>query len=469
MYRPLNLAVVLFLAAYCLISIHAYGPRPAPTDATWTFFITKKYNSTFRLIDSTFNVPMVYNSEHDQLLRMLPANGYIDNSSPAPPMTNMNMLQAFSSDLRWMQKKLIGPPSCGVAWMNTFHTSAVSSSGCSSACPRKCAKSCTKKQFNKKKSCERCRYGSYILKPRIPCHCRPKCGSSTCPSKSSVSSSDEELSYIGLSCPNKVALIEYSRHKKYDVNLEKHCSLFTEQSIVKTITTSNGETFILYPDHLIVMSPMCEIIRSIHQFFYINLLWTALDMVIDERTGALAIGFNTAYLAVYDTLNLDLFFTKYLFTTPRTTPYKLFPSAMSYNEIFYFRVYFSNRTFVAWNCLYGCSDKPIPARAGFVGDDVALPTTCRPSSTQPSFITDYKNQADIIVSPNYMNSTLQMYVTQATNYTTVAKKCVWLNYPGLKSTDKLVFYTNAKQSWYDSFYLSFTPSLDMLRIKYDIR
>lgn len=431
---------IFWIAALLLASSHA-------VKQPWTFHITSQFNSSVSLVDSTVNIPMVFNEETNQLLRMIPANGINSSTNLNTAYSNMNLLQIFTPDLKRIKEVSIGPPSCGITWMGEFYTTEASSdSDCSSF-------SSTNPSSSRGSSCSR----------RVPCRCKPKYGSSTCPSKPSSNASAQKISYLGVSCPNKVALITYPL-------LKKHCSLFTEQAILKAITTTYGQTFILYSDHLIVIGSNCAILRGIDKFLYASIEWAAQDMVLDERTQSLAIGFNNFYYAVFDTKNLTIFFSKYMLGSAQSAPYKFFPSAMYFRETFYFRFVFNGETYYSWNCLYGCSDKPVPATAGAVRDNAALLTTCSPSSALASYITDYRNRADILISPVIGNLTLQIYVSQANNYTTIDKQCSWLSCPELTPSDNVVFNTNTNGSFRkrkNSFYLSFAPSLKILRIKYD--
>ena len=396
----------------------------------WNFKAHHFYDSKLQLADCSadVNIPMVFNKESDQLIRVIPYDTLDKSKSLVDEKelqeaeqygADKNLVQIFPADLSRVHTKFVGPCECPIQDLGIFYKTEVDSSSSSS--------------------------------------------SSTGPSVKA---------YLGAGCPSTVTLFKYPC-------LTQKCQYNNNQTVVKTITTSEGLTYILFNDHMDVIDDCCTVVRSLPSFDYAQQTWTtAVDFVLDERNTKMAIAFEGFYYVVIDYKSFTYYYSQYMFGSPTTLPFRLFPSGMILPGVFYFRFYYDDSTYYCWSILYDCKSclettaKPSPS-GGYLPDSPDTksvqgggPAYCNPNIDYPAFIPDYVNQIDILVGrADPFCDHILVYVSKAVCYNDIARQCQEDRIPKQVS-GTIIVYTNTKVADENVFYIGFTRSLDILQIKY---
>lgn len=279
------------------------------------------YNSKEHAESCEVPLPMAYDQVNDQIVRIVPGNQL--NCGACHVNTNYNNLQIFSTDLDKINTELIGPVNCPINWVDFIaprnaqapvvappaNADSSSSSSSSSTYYDDSEFEDFPVDFLDEKKVDE-------VERRVP--------------ESSSSSSSSSESSATVPCVDNTRIVTASENRlvlRTFSCLNKKCQLRTREPIIKAITAKNGYTYLLFCHELWVVNQHCRRMRKICQFNAPE-NYSAVDFIIDERVGAIVIGFEKVFVEVYSLKHINHLITSgYFFGEPFDGSYRLANSA----------------------------------------------------------------------------------------------------------------------------------------------
>lgn len=394
---------------------------------------------------------MVYDETSHSYLRVIPKDStYYSKDAAAADYSfyaKHNALQVFDRNLGWVTKKAVGPEHSQVNAMGIYYHN----------------------KHGSHSSSRSSLYTSSTPNTNMTCTC------DSCDHYLTSSASDYEATLMtGSEEATKLSKVP-SLHKK--------CFEHWENEVMQQVLAPSGHTYVLFADRLVVLDRRCDVIRSINSFDcdVIEPFTNARGLVVDECKGVVMVVTDNLFAFIYRIDNFERLDCSFIFGEPVTSTFRLWNSAMDWTDLecsfrFTFRLWVAapgpNHGLWYWSYEFDCDCNKLLNK---VSRHESLPeaakaavSECAPGEVIPAVINDYQRKTDIMVTRMPFNDhMLHFYTTrfvgpyedqlERTCFDMVIPECI----EGEISASAV-----AKEGKHDAFVITFTPSLDMLKIHY---
>ena len=457
--------------------------------ASWRFEVENHFESQVALKWPGGPVPLVYDEVSHSYLRLIPKDStyYTKNMGLADDSfySKFNALQVFNRNIEWVTKKRIGDnvePSttlgiyyhntggCGSARSDLYPSSDPSSSSSSSSSFSSSSSSSTSTTTS---SSGLSSSGSSYSGSNSTC----SCASNSCDRYLTSSSSDYAATLVTGGLDNS--------QLSFAPSLDKKCKKTWLTPVEDQVTTPSGHTYVLFADSLVILDRRCKIVRTLESFGcpeHENA--SASRILVDECKGVFLVVTPNLLGILYKIEDFSIIECDYLFDDPLMVDFTVWNSAMDWirhvSEVrFTIRIWVNSPGEYGglwyYNFLFDCTCNKLISKGSFRASflptgEKAIDSTCKPGDVIPAIINDYARKADITVTRLAFNApVLHIYLSKfaGPSYNHLQVDCFDLSIPSCIDGD-ISASGVTKEGKHDAFVVTFTPSLDMLRIKYSV-
>ena len=437
------------------------------------------YNSKNVLADCEAPLPMLYDRDNDKVIRIIPANQLVPNQGQVS--TNLNYIQSFSGqNLDNKETEFIGPIDSGISAAALIFDGVVAADVDVSSSNSTPPVEETSHSVSNASTTTGSGLPFDFLAPKVEEHHRHS-------SSSSNNTPCVATSRLVTSTFLQTALRSYPC-------LDKKCHYDSDKPIKKAISTQTGHTYLLHCSEIVILNPHC---RSGKKWYPLETAFEAVDFILDEVNGIVIIGFQGLFIQVRCIKTLKLIYGGYLFGNIVDGLFTLTNSAQDNGRhLTWFNVLKVNEivtvafrldefsSSICSHCHSSSSSSSSSSDCGCATTDgpfkiISLLNLIKAEQTAESWICQPSNGNEVVVFNDYVNHVdifvgkcsadkpcLHIYTAKINKKFHVISECQDVRLP-CKIDGNLSTYSGARSDNND-LYVSFTPSLDIVKVHYHL-